>query len=51
MKGSGGGYGFNAVTDIGKAIEDAATRIDSEEVRRRLKELEDYIERVEVVYR
>lgn len=50
MKGSGGSFGFDAMTDIGKSIEAAAKAGDGEDIRKRLSELADYIERVEVVF-
>jgi HPt (histidine-containing phosphotransfer) domain-containing protein len=50
MKGSGGGYGFNAITDIGRKIEDAAKAHDSDSIVRAIEELSDYLERVDVVY-
>jgi len=51
MKGSGGGYGFVAITEIGRTLEQAAKDRDSDEARRRIGELAAYLERVEVVYR
>jgi len=50
MKGSGGGYGFDAITDIGRSLENAAKDKNSEEIRRWLGELLRYLERVEVIY-
>ena len=50
MKGSGGGYGFDGITDIGLHIENAAKEKNVEEIRRWLGELLHYLERVEVVY-
>jgi len=50
MKGSGGGYGFDAVSDIGKAIEDAANAKNTEIIKAQLVILTDYLDRVEVVY-
>jgi len=50
MKGSGGGYGFDAVTDIGSAIEEAAKAGHHEEIAARLSSLAHYLGRVEVVY-
>lgn len=50
MKGSGGGYGFGAITDIGKSLEIAARERDEEEARKWLKELAYYLEIVEVEY-
>ena len=49
MKGAGGGYGFDAITDIGSSLENAAKQKNTEEIRKRINELEDYLERVEVV--
>ncbi len=49
MKGAGGGYGFDAITDIGAVLEHAAKAKDPEEVRKTLCELASYLDRVEVV--
>lgn len=51
MKGSGGGYGFDRITEIGKTIEDAVNDKDVERIRQSNMELADYLERVEVVYK
>lgn len=50
MKGSGGGYGFDAVTDIGAALEQAAKSDDHEEMRKQIGDLSAYLDRIEVVY-
>jgi HPt (histidine-containing phosphotransfer) domain-containing protein len=50
MKGAGGGYGFDAITDIGRAIEEAAKAGQTAEIKRRIDELASYLERVDVVY-
>ena len=50
MKGSGGGYGFDGITDIGRSLVQAATDQDQSEIRKLVQELVDYVERVEVVY-
>jgi len=50
MKGAGGGYGFDAITDLGRSLEDAAKEGNTEEIRKRINELSDYLERVEVDY-
>ena len=50
MKGAGGGYGFDAITDMGQSLEQAAKIKDSEEIRKLVEELSTYLERVEVVY-
>jgi HPt (histidine-containing phosphotransfer) domain-containing protein len=50
MKGAGGSYGFDAITDIGKNMEQDALAKDYEEVKKSLQELSAYLDRVEVVY-
>lgn len=49
MKGSGGGYGFQAITEIGGAIERAACRRAVGEIREQVAALSDYLAHVEVV--
>lgn len=49
MKGSGGGYGFNGITDIGGEIEVAATQGDPVAIRTHVDALSLYLARVEVV--
>ena len=49
MKGSGGGYGFHAVSEVGAALEQAAKASDGDAVTRALARLQDYLARVEVV--
>lgn len=50
MKGAGGSYGFDAITDIGKSLEQAAKDSDAEGIKRSLQELSAYLDRLEVVY-
>jgi HPt (histidine-containing phosphotransfer) domain-containing protein len=50
MKGAGGGYGFDAITEIGGALEQAAHSADREEMRRQIGELSTYLDQVEVMY-
>lgn len=50
IKGAGGGYGFDAVTDSGRSIEKAAKERNQDETLKWLDELSDYLESVEVVY-
>ena len=50
MKGSGGGYGFDALTDLGAAIETAAKAADAAAVASLMGELDAYLQRVEVKY-
>ena len=49
LKGSGGGYGFDGASAIGKLLEEAAKRSDGEEARRQIAALREYLNRVEVV--
>lgn len=50
MKGIGAGYGFDSITDVGTALENAAKDKNTEEIRKRVGELLHYLERVKVVY-
>jgi CheY-like chemotaxis protein len=49
MKGAGGSWGFQAITDIGAALEHAAQSADSDASRKCVSELSQYLDRVEVV--
>ena len=50
MKGSGGGYGFNGLSSIGRAIEKAANNRDKESVRKSIIDLTDFLNKLEVIY-
>ncbi len=50
MKGIGGGYGFDAITSIGSAIEQSAKNNNTDEIKYSLDELASYMDHVEVVY-
>ena len=50
MKGAGGGYGFDGITDIGAALEEAAKDNNPGTVLRGLNDLAAYLDRVEVVH-
>jgi len=50
IKGSGGGYGFDAITELGKSIEEAASGRNEALILNCLDELASYLDRVEVVY-
>lgn len=50
MKGAGGGYGFDPITDYGARIEAAAERADGAAVRCAADALADYVARVEPVF-
>lgn len=50
MKGSGGGYGFDDLSSIGRAIEKAAKSKDKESVRKSIIDLTDFLKKLEIVY-
>jgi HPt (histidine-containing phosphotransfer) domain-containing protein len=50
MKGSGGGYGFDKITEIGKSIEQAAIDINSREIKNQIEELSCFIKGIEIIY-
>ena len=51
MKGDGGGFGFDRITEIGAAMEGAAELEDRLTIERHIVRLEDFLKRVIVVYR
>ena len=50
MKGAGGGYGFDAITEIGAHLEKASKEENIEDIRIWISKLSDYMGRVEVIY-
>lgn len=50
MKGTGGSYGFDLITDLGRTLEDAARDRNEQSVRQSAAELQDYLQSVEVVF-
>ena len=50
MKGTGGACGFDAITDMGRSIEEAAKVMDQEMIEQTFDKLSSYLTRVEVVY-
>jgi len=50
MKGAGGGYGFDAITEIGSALEQAAKKHDDAEVLEQIDALSAFLNRIEVIY-
>jgi HPt (histidine-containing phosphotransfer) domain-containing protein len=44
MRGSGGAYGFQAITDIGAAIEEAGESADDDVSRKRVRQLSSYLD-------
>ena len=51
MRGDGGGYGFDAISELGAGLEQAAAREDRDAIRRHTAKLIDFLVRVNVVYR
>jgi HPt (histidine-containing phosphotransfer) domain-containing protein len=49
MKGSGAGYGFTVISDIGRSLELAAKEETIEGVQAQISALTDYLNRVEIV--
>ena len=50
MKGEGGSFGLDAISEIGQALEAAAHTSDLKAVRRLASELASYLDRVVIVY-
>jgi HPt (histidine-containing phosphotransfer) domain-containing protein len=50
LKGVGGGYGFDPITDLGATIEKAALQGDDATIRDACRRLADYLDRVDVVF-
>ena len=51
MKGTGGGYGFDSISQFGAAIEKAAKNAASDVARSAVDALEDYLARVQITYK
>ena len=49
LKGTGGGYGFQVISEVGKELEKAATERNAVSIRQEIDRLADYLARVEVV--
>ena len=50
MKGAGGSYGFDEISEIGETIENASLAADSATIIACAERLADYLDRVNVVY-
>jgi HPt (histidine-containing phosphotransfer) domain-containing protein len=50
MKGAGGGYGFDRITEIGSSMEKAAKAQDLTQIENDLNALVQYLNGVEIVY-
>jgi HPt (histidine-containing phosphotransfer) domain-containing protein len=49
MRGAGGSYGFQIITDIGAALEQAAESADTDASRNWVGELSRFLDRVEII--
>ena len=50
IKGVGGGYGFDLMSDLGADIESAAKESNADCIREKINQLADYLQRVEIEY-
>jgi HPt (histidine-containing phosphotransfer) domain-containing protein len=50
IKGEGGSYGFDRMTELGRAMEDATRKQDARTIERLCRELLSWLDRIEVVY-
>ncbi len=50
MKGCGGGYGFNALSELGEILEQGAQNRNSEAITNAVNDLQAYLEQVEIIY-
>jgi HPt (histidine-containing phosphotransfer) domain-containing protein len=50
IKGVGGGYGFESMSEIGAAIEAAGKSEDIEEAKEQIEQLGDYLARLDIVF-
>lgn len=50
MKGAGGGYGFDTITDIGRQIEEAATAQNVNEIQDGIDKLSFYLDHIDIIY-
>jgi HPt (histidine-containing phosphotransfer) domain-containing protein len=50
MKGAGGSYGFDRISEMASTIEQAAKQSDAAIIRQELPRLENYLARIEVVF-
>ena len=49
IKGSGGGYGFAGLSEIGAALENAAKAANAEQIKITLTKLKNYLDRLEII--
>ena len=50
LQGTGGGFGFLFITEVGESLNRAAKEEKTEEVRKLVTELTSYLEHVDVIY-
>lgn len=50
MKGTGGGYGFDFITQVGRSLETAAKEKDFPQIKISTRELADYLTRIKILY-
>ncbi|MFW5961533.1 MAG: Hpt domain-containing protein [bacterium] len=50
MKGSGGGYGFDYLTEIGSKIEKEAQLKNRAEIKNLIEKLKSYLDNIEIIY-
>ncbi len=50
MKGSGGGYGLDRISEIGKELEDAAYEQNLGAIQNAIAALQDFLEKVDIVF-
>ena len=50
LKGTGGGYGFDKITELGRQLEEAAAEGKEEKIKALKEELAIYLEEVEIIY-
>ncbi len=50
MKGVGGSYGFDRVTELAAAVEQAAKSADAATITQQLHTLEDYVKNIRIAY-
>ena len=50
MKGSGSGFGFDAISEIGGLIEEAAKQKNESEVKKGIEDFSNYMSRIEIIY-
>ncbi len=50
LKGIGGGYGFDLISDVGLVLEQAAKASDCITINKAINDLETYLELVDIIY-